>query len=103
MARPDNRIVRQLHQPTDGFTQDGTVAAGQVGPPAVADKEGVARKEVARGMQADAAGGMTGGMDYIKGYLTQLQGFFICQPDISIRIPVAIELMDNDLGSGPGF
>ena len=85
------------------FKMGGTVTAGQIGASAVADKESVAGEEVALGMQADPAGGMAGGMDYIKGYLTQLQGFFICQPDIRIKIPVAVELMDDDLGSGPGF
>ena len=66
MARPDNGMVRQFHQTTDGFAQRGTVTAGQIGAAAITDKQGVARKEVSLRMQADASWGMSGRMNHIK-------------------------------------
>ena len=43
------------------------------GPAAVTDEQGVARKQIPPGIQADAAWRMTGRVDDIKGYLTQRQ------------------------------
>jgi hypothetical protein len=49
-------------------------------------------------MQAYTAGGMAGRVDHIKVQITQLQVFFIAQKNIGIRIPVAIEFMDENPG-----
>ena len=49
MPRPDNGLVRQGHQPFDGFEHDAQGSAGQVGPADGAGKETVAHEGVARG------------------------------------------------------
>ena len=103
VARPDDGIVRQLHQPADGFSQGGAIAAGQVGAAAVADKKGVARKEISLRMEANAAGGVTGSVNDIEGDPTQLQGFFIFQENISRGVSGGIERMDDDFRPGQGL
>ena len=70
MARPDNGIIRQLHQAPDGFRQRRAVTAGQVGSAAVADKQGIARKKISLCVDTDATGGMSGRMKNIIGYLS---------------------------------
>jgi len=49
-------------------------------------------------MQAGTAGGMAGREDHIKVEITRLQVFFIAQKYIGIRIPVAVEFMDENPG-----
>ena len=70
MAGPDDGIVRKLHQALDGFPQSRAMTAGQVGAPAVTDKQGIARKEISLCIDTDAARGMAGSMNDVKGDLS---------------------------------
>ncbi len=100
MARPDDGIVRQFHQAPDGSTQSRAVAAGQVGAAAVADKQGVARKQVALGIEADAARGVSGRVEYIESYLTQWPDIISDYQNVRPGVSIGIERMDDDFRSG---
>jgi hypothetical protein len=100
VARPDDGVVRQLHQAADGFAQGGAIAAGQVGAATVADKKRVARKEISLRMEANAARGVAGRVNDFEGDRAQLQGFFILQKNIGLGISSGIERMDEDFRPG---
>ena len=76
---------------------------GQVGTSAVADKQGVARKEISLCIDTDAAGGMSGSMNNIIDYLPQLKCVLVNYQNVRPRIFFSIKGMDDDFCSGQGL
>lgn len=79
MSGADGILPRQIPQALHGFLQRSGITAGEIGPAHTELEQGIPGKDHIAHLVADAAGGMTGGLQDGKGQLVQLDGIALME------------------------
>ena len=90
MSGADGILPGQIPQALHGFLQRGRITAGEVGPTHTELEQGIPGEDHIAHLVADAAGGMTGGLQNGEGQLVQLDGIALMEQTI---IPELLRLL----------